>query len=52
MHFIKAVVWGISIAAANAAALPAEGSDATACEYSGGDRACEAHVSAMQYQIW
>ncbi|KAF4959165.1 hypothetical protein FGADI_1905, partial [Fusarium gaditjirri] len=43
MHFIKAVVWGISLAAVNAAALPADGSTVTTCEFSGGDRACEAH---------
>ncbi|KAJ4090453.1 hypothetical protein NW756_006826 [Fusarium oxysporum] len=43
MHFIKAVVWGISLAAVNAAAVPADGSGVTTCEYSGGDRACEAH---------
>ncbi|KAF4502721.1 Myosin light chain kinase, smooth muscle, partial [Fusarium agapanthi] len=43
MHFIKAIVWGISLAAVNAAALPADGSGVTTCEFSGGDRACEAH---------
>lgn len=52
MHFIKAVVWGISLAAVNAAAVPADGSGVTTCEYSGGDRACEAHVSTMGHLIW
>lgn len=44
MHFIKAVVLGMSIAAANAAALPAEDSEAVGCNFTGGIEACQTHV--------